>query len=347
MRHLLPLALLVLAGCHGNQVEQVPPAPTAPVSYGGAWYPDALQGAIYFDHYSGFASVDLNRPAHIAVFALTPGGGTRMIYPAIGYGGRGRLDDGAHVIRTATSGYRFASTDRGLHPTYIMMIASDRPLELGVFRAMGTLPWLNRPSLSWSPYRTTEALASRIVPRPGLTDWTVAYHVVWPMAVPERQQPRYTWVRCPSGVVLSVPVQAFRRGIIPCPSQAAPTESEDTTDVKQRVAEARPEGGSEALAPWRRAGPGVDPRAPKRGPVAIPLEPKRPIDGGKHATPWRVRPEKRPLPPEVTRRPGAAVKPVAKPAPRTRPAPARRDPPPPAERGKKKGGSNSGGSGGF
>ena len=338
MRHLLPLLLVALSACHATGTGGAETGPHDPVAYGGTWYPDALQGSVWYDEFSGFASVDLNRPAHVALFALNPGAGMRLIYPVIGFGGRASFDEGSHILRTSATRHRFtrtASAPASARPTYILMVASDRPLDIEALRLTGALPWLNRQHVMWNPYTATEALARRIVPQPAMTDWTVAYHLVWPDGVNERERPQYTWIRCPSGVILSVPVELYRRGAVQCPRDVV--SQPDTTAQKpdQKIAD-------RLVAPWRRAVADRERKgAVDRAVVSFPMSPK-------HRTPEDVISERRharPLPPagraELTPPRAPVRKPEARNAPSKRkPAP----PPPPKRHGKEGGGSEKGGS---
>ncbi len=292
MRHLLPLLLLGLGGCSLPGAFGSPLDDYARPAYGGGsyyyqGYQDPLRATLWYDEYTGFASFDLNRQAHVALFAIRPMGGIEMIYPAIGYGARQLFTRGSHNIRTNVSPYRFASSwslASGANPIYIVLIASERPLDVAPFMATGSLPWLSRASVTWNPYSATEVLAREIVPQPNTTDWTVAYHVVWPQSLRSDRYRRraYTWVVCPGNVVISVPVEAVRNGWVYCPNGVRADTGRDSRlpRVKETVPKRPlPDG-------WM--GPYMEPGEPLVETLdRLGRRPDRPVDSTRVRLPWR------------------------------------------------------------
>ncbi len=227
MRYLLPLLLLGTTACYAPRAYGPGPGdyPDYPDAspYGARSYDQPpLQATIWYDEYTGFASFNVNRPAHVAIFAISEFGSARMLYPAIGYGGQQRFSYGRHTVRTEASAYRFASNRSlvyGSAPTYIVLVAAERPLDVAQFMATGRSPWIDHQILTRSPYGAAEMLAREIVPQPGMTEYTLAYHVVWPtnwLYGSNRAQPSYVWVNC-NGVFMSVPAYAYYQGWFVCP----------------------------------------------------------------------------------------------------------------------------------
>lgn len=131
-------------------------------------------------------------------------------------------------------GNQFASYGHG--PTYILLVASDEPLDVGAFQATRTLSWLNRSSITYNPHVALEALVGEIVPRPRTSAWTTAIHVIWPMGVQDMDRPRvrYIRVRCANGVEVLAPREAVIAGYPVCPEQLRPAEG-DSTDVEDAL----------------------------------------------------------------------------------------------------------------
>ena len=200
MRHVLASAALLLAttGCHF-------PATSQPLTdpwndrYDGRYgdrYDDRydrdsrsgpLRANVWYDEYTGVASFDLSRPGHVALFAVRPFGRMEMIYPTGGYGYRNErvFHDGRHSVRTVSRYYhltrgasRFGPVGGPSGQTYIVLIASDRPLRLDPFYASGSVPWLDRASVTWNPFVAAEHLAREVVSGRRGAEWTgVPRHV--------------------------------------------------------------------------------------------------------------------------------------------------------------------------
>jgi hypothetical protein len=269
MRAILPLAFLAVAACYTPRA--VEPAPDPWNTPPGGWGAAPLEASLFYDEYTGYAYFDLSRPAHVAMFALRPGGGMEMIYPAIGVGSRMAFDDGRSIVRTGSrvfghgrnivrttgSPYRLTgnwSMAFGQGPMYILLVASDEPLDVGSFRATGTMAWLNRTSVTYNPYVALDALVGEIVPRPTTSAWTTAMHVVWPFnAWPDvRQRTRYVRVVCASGVQVVVPTEALLMGYPVCPEdlkEEGEPETPPEKGEKTKIAVV-PERGGDAPVDW-------------------------------------------------------------------------------------------------
>ncbi|HUG41739.1 MAG TPA: hypothetical protein VMM12_14715 [Longimicrobiales bacterium] len=260
MRAILPLALLALTACYTPRAVASQGDPyDAPETWGIA----PLEASIFYHEHDGYATVDLSRPAHVAIFALQPGGGMSMIYPAIGLGRRTGFQGGRHMLRTvgpagSLTGYRSsrmgassrwgASTAFGQGPTYILLIASDDPLDIGSFYATRTMTWLNRSAITYSPYVALDALVGEIVPRPHTSAWTTAMHVVWPLDAWPRDRDyrdRYIRVRCASGIEVLAPAWAVMAGYPICAEhlQQPPADSTDDEILEALPKRPRPPEG--------------------------------------------------------------------------------------------------------
>lgn len=372
MRAFLPLALLTVTACYSPRaVDQRPGPYEAPP---GAWEANGpLEASVWYDEYTGVANFEISRPANVAMFALRPGAGLEMIYPAIGYGNRMTFTSGSHFVRTAGSPYRLTGNWSMMHgqgPMYILLVASERPLDVDPFRATGTLAWLNRSSITYNPYVTLEALVGEIVPSPSTGEWTTAMHVVWPMAVgPYRDtRARYMKVQCPSGMIVVVPFEAWVRGYPVCPSHVAPgdstaadstgkvldgvpdrprppqgwmTASVDGTDLWKELDRVRDENGKGDLG--RLALTPFDPRIPGLERDGADRATHRGFDRARGATPRHAT---RPGADRASReaRPAAerVARPEARPRPATRPRPTRPATPPKPKPKKPTGGGGGG-----
>ena len=176
MRAILPLALLAVVGCYSPR--PVEPTPSS-WSYGGGYGADAgpdagpLEATVYYDEYSGYASFNVSRDAHVSLFLLRPGAGLEMIYPAIGYGTGTSFRQGRHMVRTASAFHRTSRTsvwdndmwgrDFENGPMYVLLVASDEPLEVNQFLATRTMGWLRHSSVTYSPFLALRLDQGRLV----------------------------------------------------------------------------------------------------------------------------------------------------------------------------------------
>ncbi|MBW3554106.1 MAG: hypothetical protein KY466_11375, partial [Gemmatimonadetes bacterium] len=96
MRAFLPLALLAVTACYSPRT--IAPSPGAYEDQ--SWRPAPLEASLFYNEFTGFATFEVSRPASVAIFALRPGGGMEMIYPAMGMGTRTTFSGGDHLVRT-------------------------------------------------------------------------------------------------------------------------------------------------------------------------------------------------------------------------------------------------------
>lgn len=322
MRHLPALLVLGAIGCLFPATVDAQP----------------LRADVWFDEYTGHASFDLNRPAHVAIFALRPLGSIEMIYPGWGWGqglerpfrtGRHsvRIESRTYHLVRGRSGHGYSRYGTSRHrtsgQTYILLIASDRPLHLDGFLTHGTLSWLNHPSVTWNPFLAADHLAREIVPGQGRGEWTAAYHVIWPEASLRRYDGRVavTRVRCPGGVI-TIPTQVLGLGAWTCPDRnvrppgaARPRSPRVPTVTEVLPKRPRPTDWGRATPVRTGQGRDADGRRVRPRPDAKPGTLSRP-GTVTNAIP-RPRPGARP---SVRPKPGA--KPSVRPSPNVRPKPA-------------------------
>lgn len=134
---------------------------------------------------------EVNRPAHVAVFRISPGRGTSLVYPRPGFDGSSStaragttwiaefaLRNSARDLQRSNVG--FVSHASG--PDFFFMIASEEPLDLDRIGSFGSnLPWaLGSGYGAASPYSTMENLATILVPNWESANWATDYYVGMP-----------------------------------------------------------------------------------------------------------------------------------------------------------------------
>lgn len=358
MRPILAMCVLALTAWHTPAASQPLPDRYDDARFGSYRDSDELRATVWFDEYTGVASFDLSRPGHVAVFALEPLGRMEMIYPTWGRGHEQEraFRSGRHSVRTDSRLYHLAMdrsrsrSARGVSgQTYIILIASDRPLRLDPILATGTAGWLNHPSITWNPFVATDYLAREIVPGYQHADWTVAYHVVWPAAAGHRYdgrdpyagRDRYTRVRCPGNVVISVRTDVVRSGQWYCPSidrgpdPRARPRGPRVTPIRPSVPPITDALPGPSRPGDRTGAPGDDDRraVPRTRGRVSPAD-RRTTAPAPRAQPTGTRPapEARPAPRPA---PAARPRPAAKPGGAVRPAPAKPKPKPKKDGGGK------------
>lgn len=158
---------------------------------------------------NGRALFNVNRPAYVAVFYISPGQGVSMVYPGYGSGSlSGRVFAGTHFASARFANRAQFAPERAAMsgPRYYFLIASDRPLNVQQFGAFGDGLWsqLGTSFSSFSAYSTMEELAELTLP--ALVNdgsWTTDFFVVWPSVIFPEAGPRRVLVRC-NGYVMYV-----------------------------------------------------------------------------------------------------------------------------------------------
>jgi hypothetical protein len=261
MRYLVPLFLVGLAACYSPR--SIGPDAQAAGPYGG-WDDEPMQASLWIDPHTFLASIDVNKPAHVALFHWRPGESFSLVYPRIGEAHQRSFDAGRHHLWTRsrsyfpTRGHSMAhrtSMQSGMgEPSYFVLIASERPLDVLPFMGTGRSMWVNRVAWSYNLYTATELLASQVVPQPTATDWTASYQVVWPIGDRQPRAPEFIWVDC-AGVHIVVPLDVFLRGNFFCPDgeqvQPVPADSAvaPQTGVADRIVQLREGRGASAARP--------------------------------------------------------------------------------------------------
>ena len=213
--------LLPLAACALPQTSNRFSSPDAP-----------LRASIWAPTSNGI-TFQVNRPAHVALFQIVPGGGVSMVYPRFG------IEEGLQ-----RAGNHFASTrgvwNRGLNsldspfsyasgmsrygarlqqPIYLFMIASEAPLRISDFVGYHSSLAL-RSALGFSrfaafnPYSTMEDVAALVLPLQGGGDWATDVYTYWPESRFDNNVPRYRAVYCQNGRQILVPLHS---GVTACP----------------------------------------------------------------------------------------------------------------------------------
>lgn len=158
---------------------------------------------------SGGMSFRVSRPAHVAVFRITPGGGTSLVYPWGRTSMPRRVYSGFHTLDFSRRNDPFMLADHGygsrFGPEFYFMIASEEPLRIEQFGPFGdNLRTMFGTSVAFSAYSAMESLVSLSVPNVDSDSWTTDYYVHWPENDNPRGRPNLTQISC-NGRVISVP----------------------------------------------------------------------------------------------------------------------------------------------
>lgn len=234
------VAGLLIAGCA-----------TVPVAgaYGSGH--EVLQARLY-EPIGGQLGFAVSRAAYVVIFEVTPDGRLAMLYPMSSTQVQRRFTTGHHTFSSATSHfnrrfYTYASDYRSpLRPTYLVLIAADRPLRLhrvsSRFASLAHEFAFSRGLAAHSS--AVERLAASIVPDPDFTEWTYDTYEVWP-PIPVVPVPTYRVV-CADGTIRiihggRIPADCRRdpRRPTPPPDSAGPTPP-DSGSAKPKELPRRP-----------------------------------------------------------------------------------------------------------
>ena len=214
---LLPLA--ALSACATGGGEGIPTTLRSGFESGGAANSAHPLRVRLLDN-GGQLSLDLNRPAHTAVFEIVPGQGVAMVYPSAGqrsvsFSGITYLNNTlarSHFWRYDNAGrtpYSFAGGMAG--PRHLLVIASDRPLLTERFRrstgmlrrALGTTSYT-----SLNSNRVVDDLLATIVPPQPDASWDADVITVYPSAgVPRLPAGDLHRIRCGNGDLYWAPLE--------------------------------------------------------------------------------------------------------------------------------------------
>ncbi|HYW08787.1 MAG TPA: hypothetical protein VE913_17630, partial [Longimicrobium sp.] len=219
----LLLPLVALAAC----ATMGPGAPVGP-GYGDAAENVRPLHARLFEG-GGSIRVDLNRPAHVAIFEVVPGQGVALIYPRsseLSFFGEGSNPvipsfastrfwryDGVRAGRVRgrfVNGYTPTGLAGGSGPRHLVLIASERPLEVERFqRGEGTL----RRALGLASYtsmnqlRVVDDLLATVVPPQPDEAWSADVVTIWPRVTDVYERGAVLPVECRNGQFVYTPLE--------------------------------------------------------------------------------------------------------------------------------------------
>jgi hypothetical protein len=201
----------------------------------------------------------ISKPAHVAIFEISPGFGAAMIHPRFGadqfasFAGAHSVwrADAAPTLRqrqhAGFAGFGGSFGQQVLQPRVFLLIASERPLRVDQFRGspMSLQMAMRGMGFSYSPYGMLDDLVGLVVPDPQAHDWVSDVYVEWPEpAFHDLPQVQTHLVGCRDGSAMLLPWF-----IHSCPQDQAPTPPvRDTTVVvadgaPQQPDRRRPERG--------------------------------------------------------------------------------------------------------
>lgn len=203
MRAALALVLsLALAGC------ALPPAADGP-----APRYRALRAQILPPGFGAGGSVGfhVNRPAYVALFEVTPGAGSSLVYPSPGIG---RMDGFSYAglntlpwLRRHNAETYHPAFGGMAGPRFFFLVASERPLNLAQFGSFGygLRSAMGARFTSLNAYDAIEEIAELTLPTTAADgSWTSDLYVHWPQAL--ERGGRAVLVRC-NGYAVQVPVE--------------------------------------------------------------------------------------------------------------------------------------------
>ena len=297
-----PSVLLALSACLHN-------VPVAGTPSTDAYGP--LEARLHVASFGGTSvTVDLSRPAYVAVFEVVPGSGTAILYPRLGQ--PGMLDAGRnypHILagslfhNAAGSARDWATRDvhgwrsssrSWMQPRHIFLVASEMPLNtdaLGIWSTRGAGVLTHPAFASFSAQATMGQLLDAILPHQPGAQWTTDVYTIWPEPAPPviHAQPRTripVWLSCggqnvyfQAGTLIEIIRHQLAAGcrIVQTPpasdSVHTPAPAPDTT------AAPAPTGGTKT--------PPTSPRGPEAHPVrpALPradVDPRSAVREGDH-----------------------------------------------------------------
>jgi hypothetical protein len=165
----------------------------------------------------------VNRPAHVAIYQIAPmGGGAMLIYPrhsggsSLHYAGFNSGFLGSQRAQRASAQFAFspmAGSLGGFGPTYYLLVASERPLNVDRYAVspmalQSDIPRLASMTVGQLANELTQLSLGPSAPPHG--EWTTDLYVHWPMLPAPRtllaMDTGVRMVQCPSGQVIAVAV---------------------------------------------------------------------------------------------------------------------------------------------
>lgn len=245
------LALLVATtACAGLQTGDLGPDPVSELTPLDVYlYPAAGQpGGFIFD---------LNKPAHVAVFRISPGLGTALVYPRAGLAQSDARFARAGLNWIPSQSVRLASRELSRRnvgvvsmaqgPSFYFVVASENPLD---FREIGrfgdNLPWALGGAYASSAYTTMESLTQLMVPNWETGEWAADFFVDWAVPTTPMPQERLVRITC-DGKEAYVPLsQARLAAEYLCAAEL------DDAGVEERIERGSDDEVDEIVIPSRR-----------------------------------------------------------------------------------------------
>lgn len=256
---LLPLLLAALPACarglappaDAPDVHQAPSVHRGPSGHGGSSVHD--ESSVYdewsvplrarlVEGLSGLG-IQVNRPAHVALFEVVPGRGMGLMYPAYGsersYVSSGFFRVPRNHLRPYTWHYASDARLSPFGPRYYLLVASRAPLRIERFQDdPGALrQWFGlRRFAALSAHRAMDELVEMVVPMQADEDWDTDLLTVWPDDTPFRyDDDRLVRVVCDNGYVVTTTWEmahaACPRPKNAPPAQPVPPQRPDTTQA--------------------------------------------------------------------------------------------------------------------
>ncbi|MGH7477272.1 MAG: hypothetical protein ACRELD_13445, partial [Longimicrobiales bacterium] len=203
MRTLSLLGAVALLPACISTPERLPPDPR--------FGPEPLEARIWADQ-TGRISYWTNRAAYVAVFEVWPGRGVGMIHPAWA-GQQQQHTSGFRWVNTYNRSFRWAYhlttqiSRIAPQPRYLLVVASDRPLQVEQFVARPYALYSALGMAAFSAYRTFDTMEqlAQLALDPG-SEWAVDYYTIWPSSV--RDYRDYRIVTC-RGSSFFVPLDLY------------------------------------------------------------------------------------------------------------------------------------------
>ena len=265
---LLPLA--ALTACATSSGGGSAPSPYSHNGIRASSSSEPMRVRLYENFGEGLV-LQLNRPAHTAVFQIIPGQGVALVYPDIGQ--RAMYNAGETRLTPSVASNRFWRYDNAYNNTYsfasginqgprhLLVIASERPLQTSRFRGgmlrrvMGTASYTTMNSR-----RVVDDLLAVVVPPQPDESWDADVITVWPHA---------NEVRLPSGDLYRVQCRSGGSVWVPLELAAAACRNPDRVLPPQRDSVGTPPASD---APVRKPGGRRPEPETERGPGQAPRQ---------------------------------------------------------------------------
>ena len=189
----------------------------------------------------------VSRPAHVAIYQIAPmGGGAMLIYPrhsggsSLHYAGFNSGFLGTPRSRRAAAQFAFrpmAGSHGSFGPTYYLLVASERPLNVGRYAVSPMalereIPRMAAMGVGRLANELTQLSLGPVPPAHG--EWTTDLYVHWPMLPAPRtllaMDTGVRMVQCPGGTIVTVAVG----DPVICPDLQSPGDTVDQDEAGER-----------------------------------------------------------------------------------------------------------------